>query len=209
MEYENQEKLWDKIAKEWHEYKEIPSISSNEFVKKSKGNFLDLGSGSGRHLEKIKGKYFLQDISIEMLKLAQKKAEKLKIDYEIIHSPMEIIPKKDNFFDSAICISALHCVPGIKNRQKAISELFRVLKPSKKAYIGVWNAKSKRFIRKTKNGEKEKLIGWTDKGKRYYYLYDEEEIHDEFKKAGFEIISTHNSEMMINFVVKKKSITLD
>lgn len=203
MEYENQEKVWDRIAPEWHEYKQIPSVSSEEFVKNSKGNLLDLGSGSGRHLQKINGKYFLQDISSEMLKLANKKAEKLKINHETIHSPMQIIPKEDDLFDYAICISALHCVPGKEDRQKAISELYRVLKPSAKAYIGVWNAKSKRFARKTRNGEKEKLIGWQDKGQRYYYLYEEEEIHNEFKEAGFKIISSHNSEMMINFIVEK------
>ena len=52
--------------------------------------------------------------------------------------------------------------------------------------------------------DKEKMIGWSDKGKRYYYLFTEEEIHKLFKEAGFKILSSHNSEMMINFIVKKK-----
>jgi len=127
----------------------------------------------------------------------------LGIQSEVIHSSMEKIPKKNNFFDNAICISALHCVPGEKNRKKVISELYRVLKIGGRAYIGVWNVKSKRFKRKTRNGEREKLIGWLDKGKRYYYLYSEEEIHKQFKDVGFKILSTHNSEMMINFIVEK------
>lgn len=203
MEYENQEKVWDKIAPEWHEYKQIPSTASEHFIKNSKGNLLDLGSGSGRHLQKIKGKYFLLDISNEMLKLAEKKAKQMKIDYELLHSPMDTIPKENDFFDYAICISSLHCVPTKQKREKTISELYRVLKKDGKAFIGVWNANSKRFKRKTKNGEKEKLISWNDKGKRYYYLYEEEEIHKEFISKGFKIISTHNSEMMINFVITK------
>jgi ubiquinone/menaquinone biosynthesis C-methylase UbiE len=203
MEHEDQEKVWDRIAPEWHENKPIPSIGTAEFVKNVKGNFLDLGSGSGRHLQKIDGTYYLQDISSEMLKLASKRAEERDVKYETIHSSMDTIPKEDNFFDAAICISALHSVAGEETRLKAISELCRVMKKGAKAYIGVWNAKSKRFKRKTKNGEKEKLIGWTDKGKRYYYLYDEEEIHKQFTDAGFKIISNHNSEMMINFIVEK------
>jgi hypothetical protein len=74
------------------------------------------------------------------------------------------------------------------------------MKPNAKALIGVWNKESKRFKRyKTK----ERYIGWTTKGKRYYYLFDEPEIHNLFKKAGFKIISTHNSELMINFIVQK------
>jgi len=33
---ENQEKVWDNIAPEWHEFKKIPSTSSIEFLKKTK-----------------------------------------------------------------------------------------------------------------------------------------------------------------------------
>jgi len=171
MEYENQEDVWDRIAPEWHEYKKIPSVGSAEFVKNSRGNLLDLGGGSGRHLQKTDGVYFLQDISKEMLKLAGEKAESLGIKCETIHSSLEVIPKNDEFFDFAICVSALHCVPGEENRKKSIGELYRVLKKGGKAYVGVWNAKSKRF---KKNGNKEKLVGWSGKGDRYYYLYDEE-----------------------------------
>jgi ubiquinone/menaquinone biosynthesis C-methylase UbiE len=203
MKFEDQEKVWNRIAPEWHEYKKIPSVGSADFVKRAKGNLLDLGSGSGRHLQKIDGVYYLQDISSEMLKLAFLKAEKLGIRHEIIHSSMDVIPKEDCFFDYAICISALHCVPGEDIRKKVISELHRVLKKGGEAYIGVWNVRSKRFKRKTRDGSREKLIGWSDKGDRYYYLYEEEEIHRQFRNVGFEIVSTHNSEMMINFIVRK------
>ncbi len=198
---ENQEEVWNKIAPEWHEYKKIPSESSKKFLEEQEGNILDLGSGSGRHLTKIKnGKMFLQDFSKEMLKLAEKKAKEQKIKIETIHSPANIIPKPDEFFDGAISISALHCIQEEKNRIKSIQELYRVLKKGAKVYIGVWNENSKRFNKKK---GKEHLIGWTDKGERYYYLYNEEEIHNQFKRAGFKIISTHNSEMMINFIAQK------
>ena len=201
---ENQEKVWDRIAGEWEEFKRIPSGKSKEFLDSCIGNVLDLGGGSGRHLTKIKdGKYYLQDISSEMVKLAGKKAEKLGIEFEGVHGSMDKIPFSDEFFDYAISISALHCVEGEDVRRKAVKELFRVLKKGGKAYIGVWNAKSKRFIRKTKKGQKELMIGWRDKGKRYYYLHEEDEIHDLFKSVGFRIVSKHNSEMMINFVVEK------
>ena len=197
---EDQEKIWDKIAPEWEEYKKIPSTRSTMFLKKCKGNVLDLGGGSGRHMIKLDGKYFLQDISNEMVKLAEKKAKKLGIDFEGIHGSMVEIPKPDEFFDHAISISALHCVSGEENRKKAVEELYRVLKKGGTAYIGVWNYASKRF--KGRKG-KEKMVGWTGKGKRYYYLFDKEEVHDLFKSVGFEIISEYDSEMMINFVVRK------
>jgi ubiquinone/menaquinone biosynthesis C-methylase UbiE len=135
-----------------------------------------------------------------MIKHARKKASKLKIPVDFIVADIsKQLPFKENFFDYAISISSIHCLPP-KNHKKAIFELYRVMKPKSKSLIGVWNFNSKRFNQKK---GKEKLIKWTDKGERYYYLFEEDEIHKLFKEAGFKILSTHNSEMMINFIVEK------
>ena len=202
MKPQNQQKVWDSIAPEWHEFKQIPAQHVKDFLKsqEQKGTVLDLGSGSGRNLQKIKsGEMYLVDFSQNMLNLAKQKAKKLKIKIQTQKTEIFKLPYKDNFFDSSICISALHCIKGKKNRIKSIQELYRVLKPKAQALISVWNKDSKRF----KNSEKEKLIAWRNKGKRYYYLYNEQEIHKQFQATGFKILSTHNSEMMINFVVEK------
>ena len=195
-----QTKVWDKIAPEWDEYKKIPSQLSEEFLAKQTGTILDLGSGSGRHLTKIKkGEMVLVDFSPEMIKLAKAKAEKKKLPSNFHVADIAKLPFEDNLFDGAISISSLHCTPKSKH-EKIVSELYRVLKPKAKALIGVWNQKSKRF---GKNAGKEKWVGWRDKGKRYYYLFTEPEIHKLFKDAVLKIISAHNSEMMINFIVQK------
>ncbi|MEK6757700.1 MAG: class I SAM-dependent methyltransferase, partial [Nanoarchaeota archaeon] len=197
----NQKEIWDAIASEWTEFKTTPAEHVLEFLKNKKGNILDLGSGSGRHLInlKTKGKMHLVDFSKEMIKLAKKRAKKLNIEAEFFVADIAKLPFEDNYFDSAICIAVLTCIHGEENRKKVIEELFRVLKPGAETDIGVWNFKSKRF----KNSKKEKYIRWTDKGLRYYYFYEEKEIHDLFKDAGFKIKSTHNSEMMINFIAQK------
>jgi len=198
----NQQKVWNNIAPEWYEFKTKPSQQAVDFLNKQSGDILDLGSGAGRHLTKIKdSKMYLVDFSEQMIKLAKEKAKQKNIDVDFKVANLAKLPYKNNFFDSAICISSLHCIKGEKNREKIIQELHRVLKPKAQALVAVWNKNSKRF----KNSPKEKFIGWRDKGKRYYYLYDEKEIHDLFKKTDFKIISTHNSEMMINFIVKKNS----
>lgn len=202
METENQQSLWDKIAPEWHKFKiERKAQHTLNFLKKQKGKILDLGSGSGRYLiKKPKTKFYLVDFSKEMIKLAEKRAKKEKIDAEFKVADISKIPYEDNFFDGAICIATLHCIKGKTKRKKIMKELFRVLKKGAQAEIGVWNKDSPRF----KNAGKEKLVGWQDKGKRYYYLYDKEEIYKEAKDAGFKIIWKETpSFSMINFVVEK------
>jgi len=197
----NQKQIWDKIAPEWHEFKINPAEQTIKFLKKQTGKVLDLGSGSGRNLTKIKaGKMYLIDFSDKMINLAKKKAKTKKIQAEFHVSDMTKLPFEDNFFNSAICICALHCIESKKDRKKVVQELFRVLKPKSQAKISVWDFNSKRFNQKK---GKEKSIGWKDKGKRYYYLYDEKEVHDLFKKNRFKIINSDNSKSMINFIVEK------
>lgn len=196
----SQKKVWNRIASEWHRFKEKPSENVMEFLETQEGNILDLGSGSGRHLSKIKkGKIWLLDFSKGMIKLAEEKAKKEKISAEFFISNMEKLPFKNNFFDSAICISSLHCLETSKKRTLAVKELHRVLKPKAHALIGVWNKNSERF----KNSPKERFVKWRDKGERFYYLYEPEEIYDLFKKHGFKIKKKFPPGRMISFTVEK------
>ena len=148
---------------------------------------------AGSHLkdEFIEGNCKIQKTKTEL------KKEKIDANFKV--APIYKIPYEDNFFDSAICIATLHCVEKEKDREKTIQELYRVLKPKAQAKIVVWNKGAKRF----KNAPKEKFVKWRNKGERYYYLYDEKEIHDLFKKAGFKIIKKWIPARQISFIVKK------
>ena len=196
----NQQKVWNNIAQEWYDFRTKSLEHTLEFLKGKTGNILDLGSGAGRNLINIKnGKMYLVDFSKEMIKLAKKRAKQKNIEAEFFVSKLIKLPFKDNFFDSAIVIASLHCIKGAKNREKTVKELFRVLKPGAKAEITVWNKNSKKF----KNSPKERHVKWRDKGARYYYLFDEKEIHELFKKAGFKITSKEIPRRNIIFVVEK------
>ncbi len=225
----SQKNVWNNIALEWNEFKTRPARHVSDFLKSSAKNFssknfgttksktvpthrgrgkdfvgngkiLDFGSGSGRHLMNIdNGKMYLVDFSEKMLKLAEEKSKKENINAEFFVSDLNKISFEDNYFDFAIVISSIHCLESFEEREKAVKELYRVLKPKSEALIGVWNKNSKRF----KNSDKEKFVKWRDKGARYYYLFDEKEVHDLFKKVGFKIKKTLNTEMMINFIVEK------
>ena len=195
----SQKQVWNNIASEWYEFKINPSEKVLNFLKRKKGKILDLGSGAGRHLRKIPdGKIYLVDFSRSMIKLAKKRAKEKKIDAEFSVAEIGKLPFKNNFFDSAIAIAVFHCIKP-KEQEKAVKELFRVLKPKAKALIAVWNKNSKKF----KNAKKERYVKWRDKGERYYYLFDAGEIYDLFKKVGFKVISKYNPERNIIFIVQK------
>ncbi|MEK6906094.1 MAG: class I SAM-dependent methyltransferase [Nanoarchaeota archaeon] len=199
MKIENQQEVWDNIAEEWHEFKKNPGRGVEEFLDDKKGKILDLGSGSGRNLVKNDNlSWHLVDFSEKMLKLAEKKAEKEKIKIKTFQADLTKLPFEDNFFDLGISIASIHCL-NPKNHKKAISELFRVLKKGSEVFVAVWNKNSIRF----KNSPREKYVKWRDKGARYYYLFEEKEIHNLFKKAGFKIKKKIESEVNISFVAKK------
>lgn len=75
----NQKQVWNNLAEEWYNLKNNPIKRVLEFLKKQRGKVLDLGSGAGRHLIKIKDEeMYLVDFSEEMIKLAKKNQKKRK-----------------------------------------------------------------------------------------------------------------------------------
>jgi ubiquinone/menaquinone biosynthesis C-methylase UbiE len=197
---ESQKQVWNNIATEWTKFRKKPIPEVIDFLKNKKGKILDFGSGSGRHLIKIKeGRMYLIDFSERMIKLAKQKAKKNKIDAEFFIKDFNSICFENNFFDSAIFIDSLQCIETKKNRERAIKELFKTLKPKAEVLVSLWNKDCKRF----KNSPKEKRMQWRNKGERYYYLYAEKEAYKEFEKQGFKIKKSLNRDMKIMFIAQK------
>ena len=116
-------RIWNKIAYEWNDFKKNPGRYVENFLENKKGKILDLGSGSGRHLIKTKGKLYLVDFSKEMIKLAREKSKQKNIDAKFSVTDLTKLPFDDDYFDSAIAIASLHCLPK-KEHTKAIKELY-------------------------------------------------------------------------------------
>jgi len=198
-----QKQTWNNLAGDWYELKNNPIKNVMIFLSKQQGKILDLGSGAGRHLTKIKnGKMYLVDFSDEMIKFARKKAAQKNIPAKFFVAEISELPFENNFFDSAIAISSIHCEKNSTKREKAVKELYRVLKPKAKSYITFYNKDSKQF----RNSGKEKFIRWKNKENRYYYIFDEKEAHELFKKSGFKIIKTFDKIRSIEFIVEKLNI---
>ncbi len=199
---ENQENIWNAIAKPWSTFRLNPVDEVVKFLKDKKGKILDLGCGSGRNFTKIDGTIYAVDFSEKMLKLAKEYAEKNRVKTEFTKAEVFDLPFKDNFFDAAIFVAVLHCIPTAEKREKSLRELFRVLKPNAEAFISVWDKNQDRF----KNSDIESLFPWKHDGKkymRYYYLYDKKEILGLLEKVGFKIIKISDKESPDGLYSKK------
>jgi|TARA_Y100000031_G_scaffold146976_1_gene181463 ubiquinone/menaquinone biosynthesis C-methylase UbiE len=203
----DQKEVWNSIAQPWKTFRVKPLKEVVEFLKNKEGKILDLGCGTGRNFLKIKGIIYGVDFSEEMLEHAKKYSKKNKIKAEFVEASAASLPFKDNFFDSAIFIAALHCIPNAKERENSLKELLRVLKPNSKALITVWNYNQEKF----KNSKRESFIPWKYDGNkymRYYYLYDEKEFLSLLKKVGFEIIKIMDKENPSGLFSRKNIITI-
>ena len=208
----SQEEVWDEIAGSWDERRQKTGPMILNFVKEARGNFLDLGCGSGRNLIKNEGvEFYLVDFSQKMLDLAEKKAKTLKIKFKLIKTDVSILSCfENNFFDNALYIATLHCLEK-KKREKSLKELYRVLKKGGKAIITIWNTSHPAFKR-FKN-KKEILLAWRTgednekRNLRYYYFYGQEEFLKDLKKVGFKVLDIRDSKEhtgLIAFIQKNK-----
>ena len=186
-----QEKVWDKISKPWKTFRAKPLKEVVDFLnnamKNKHGKILDLGCGSGRNFVDIKnGKIHAVDFSEKQLKYAQQYAKKQGFNVKTIKAYAYNLPFKDNFFDSAIFIATLQCIPEAEKRKNALQELKRVMKKGASAMIAVWDKNQPRFVKY----EKDVFIPWKYNGRkymRYYYLYDKNELLKLLKDVGFKI----------------------
>ena len=192
QEIQGQRDVWDKIALPWKTFRAKPLKEAVDFLKNRQGNILDLGCGSGRNFvhvkdkRKTKGMIYAVDFSGRMLKHAKEHAKMLGIGIKAVKAYAYSLPFKDNFFDAAIFIATLHCIPSAEKREEALQELKRVMKKGATAMITAWDKNQPRFA----ESEKEIFIPWKYGGKaymRYCYLYDKGELLSLLKDAGFKI----------------------
>ncbi len=100
-------------------------------------NFLDIGCGTGWALGQIakiingKGSFYGIDLSDKMIEKA-KENFKDNENFHFIKSNAESIPINDNLFDAIICTNSFH---HYLNPDKALKEMYRLLKTGGKIYI--------------------------------------------------------------------------
>ncbi len=185
--------IFDEIAGSWYRFRHWSRFTKEleEMARRwHTGKLLNIGCAHGPDFLPFKDRFELWgvDFSAQMVRLAQKYADKFDFKVNLMVADAISLPYPDNNFDKAIAVAAYHHIKGEKQRQKAFQELRRVLKPGGEAFITVWNKWQPGFWLKSK----EVNIPWKSRRKvfyRYYYLFSYPELRSLLNEVGFEIIS--------------------
>ena len=114
-------------------YQYLPSIA--EFNDHFKENVLEIGVGVGTDLvEYAKNGSIVYgiDLTKNAIKITKANFERLGLKSNLVIANAINLPYNTNCFDLVFCFGVLHHIP---NTEKAISEIYRVLKPKGKAII--------------------------------------------------------------------------
>jgi tRNA (uracil-5-)-methyltransferase TRM9 len=194
----NNQEIFDRIAPSWYNFRHWSIFQSElEAVARrwQKGKLLNAGCAHGPDFLPFKEGFELYgvDFSAEMLKFAEKYAEKFGFAVELKKADIRQLPYPDESFDWAIAVATYHHLGGGEHLE-ALEELKRVLKPGGEAFITVWNRWQPRFWFRTNWFKpKELKVPWRQKDKtlyRRYYLFSYAELQKLVKEAGFEILNS-------------------
>jgi len=186
--------IFNQIATGWYNFRHW-SIFRAELEalahKWQKGRLLNIGCAHGPDFLPFKDGFELYgvDFSTEMLRFARKYSQKFNLT--VIPSVSEVghLPYLYETFDWAISVATYHHIKGKEERQAALSELRRVLKPGGEAFITVWNRWQPRFWL----SRRDVAVPWQKKDKtlyRYYHLFSYHELERIAKKADFEVVKS-------------------
>ncbi len=182
-------KYFDKIAKvydSWYQTKTGSYVDRTEkelvfsLLKSKTGLSLDLGCGTGNYSLELYKKGFGViglDLSKEMLKVARKKIPEILF----IKGDAYFLPFKNEVFDLILSITMFEF---IKEPEKVMREIYRVLKPGGEILIGTMNGKSLWFLFK-----RIKSL-FVETAYRYARFYTPKELENLCKIVGFKNIET-------------------
>lgn len=115
-----------------------------------KGWLLDLACGNGRHTlpaVRLGHRVAAMDVARGLLRrLRQRLHEDKRLDNALLVEADALrLPLSDASVDAAIFVAGLHCIRGRSQRQAALVELRRVLKPDAPLQLTVWWRDARRF----------------------------------------------------------------
>lgn len=143
-------------------------------------SLLDVGCGTGRDMEKLLTRYgegvelYGLEPSQDMLKQVPQQVTKSR-NVRLSNARADKLPYADNFFNYVTCSLVLHHLSD-NDRQKALQEMHRVLKPSGTVLIKEWGQPRNVFGR---------LIAWLWRNHAYVSKNTSADLPSLVKQAGF------------------------
>jgi len=186
--------VFDRIAPGWYNFRHWSIFRDElEFLagRWRQGRLLNVGCAHGPDFLPFKDNFILSgvDFSGRMLEFARTYSAKFDFDASLLAADVVHLPFADGVFDWAISVATYHHIKDVGERQSALAELGRVLKPGGEAFITVWNRWQPRFWL----SDKEVSVPWRTKGEtfyRYYYLFSRYELKDLAGRAGFQVLGS-------------------
>jgi len=198
---------WDAIANSFNLTRRKPWPVVLDFLnnRQPTDTIMDLGCGNGRHLFPAarQAHYAIGvDFSRNLLNLVNKKLQEQQADnISLVQADLVHLPFCDGTADVILFIAALHNIRMRKNRQEALREVHRVMKPSATALISVWSRWQdayrthflKERFRHRPPGEFGDIdILWRQHRldvSRFYHLYSRKEFAEDLAMADLEVSS--------------------
>lgn len=184
--------IFDRIAPGWYGFRHrtiFPHELESLARRWQKGRLLNIGCAHGPDFPPFKHGFELygMDFSEGMLRNARRYARKFDFTAHLVMGDVCHLPFSSGAFHWAISVATYHHLKSKEDRETALLELRRVLKPGGEAFITVWNGWQPRFWFEGK----EASVPWKAKGKvlnRYYYLFSYFELEKLVRQAGFRIL---------------------
>lgn len=202
---EETRKSYDLIADKFSGTRRYPWKEFEDFNRYIQSGYkiLDVGCGNGRLSEIFKDKnvdYYGVDFSQNLITKAKQKYPQANFLVADVLNP----PFKNEYFDAIFAIAVFHHIPSYY-RQKALSEINRVLKNQGIFIMTNWNLWQKQWWGLLYQYTKDKIFGkseldygdvyrpWkNEKGeivtKRYCHAYTKRELKKLLKNSGFKIL---------------------
>lgn len=208
---EETRKSYDLIFEKFSGTRTYPWKEFDEFKKyiTSGMKILDVGCGNGRLLETLKDKnieYTGVDFSINLIEKAKQRYPQANFSVAEITN----LPYENESFDSVFAIAVFHHIPSKDYRQKALSELHRILKNKGILILTNWNLWQRHWRGLLFQYTKAKILGKSDLDffdiykpwkneqseivtKRYCHAYTKNELKKLLESPGFKILEQYYS----------------
>ena len=184
--------IFDAIAPTWYGVRHWPLLQRELETLAERwqhGRVANLGCGTGADFLPFARDFELAglDFSRGMLREAQRHTAKHGVGATLVQADLTHLPFADSSFDHAIGIACYHHIQGERERQLALGELQRILRPGGEAFLSVWNYAQPRF----QAMPQDQTVPWHSGGvtlSRYYHLFTRDEFAEVLQQGGFEIV---------------------